>query len=187
MPYTVAYRDAGNKRREFDAYVRLLEKHGIDWSNAPRVPEPGTPNRWLYVWANQADAEKFCEDLKEETRDNKWYVRELPSDTETSAGPLTRVLIFMRRHSLGADFSLHPHSKAFIHRRFPQSRPVSSISIEWNTKSDFEQEHGPIWDHIAVVLTGLSLEQLATLGGYQVYDLMREQTVYDSEATLAAR
>jgi hypothetical protein len=77
MPYTVAYRDAGNKRHEFEAYVRLLEKRGIDWTNA-------------------------------------------------------------------------------------------------------------IWDHIAVVLTGLSLEQLAALDGYQVYDLMAEKTVYDSRAAVAA-
>src|SRR5262245_32020737 len=102
MPYTVAYADAGIKRHQFEAYVRLLEKRGIDWSNTPRVAEPGTTNRWLYVWPDRDDAEAFCEELKAETGDEKWYVREVASGTPTSRGPLTRVVILMRRHSLGA-------------------------------------------------------------------------------------
>jgi hypothetical protein len=183
MPYTVAYRDAGIKRHEFEAYVRLLEKRGIDWSNTPRVEEPGTDNRWLRVWADPREADEFCKDLQAETHDEKWYVRELANGTQPSLGALARVVILMRSHSLGADFSLHPHSRVLIRRRFPKARPVSSISIEWSTKDDFEQQHGPIWDHVAAVLTGLTLEQLGTLEGYQVFDLMRERTIYDGGAT----
>jgi hypothetical protein len=145
MSYTVAYADGGIKRREFDAYVRLLEKRGIDWSNTPRVPEPGTSNRWLHVWADKNQAESFCADLQSETRDKKWYVRELAAGTQPSVGSLAGVVILMRSQNLSADFSLHPHSRTLIRRRFPDSRPVSSISIEWTTQSDFEREHGPIW------------------------------------------
>jgi hypothetical protein len=186
MPFTVAYQDAGIKRREFDAYVRLLEKRGIDWSNTLRVPEPGTTNRWLYVWSEEQDADSFCEELKEETRDSKWYVREIAANTLASSGPLARVLILMRTHTIGADFSLHPHSRTLIRRRFPGSPMVSSISIEWSTKSDFEQQHGPLWDHVAMVLTGLSIEQLQSLDGYQIYDLLSERNIFDSQATRAA-
>ena len=58
--------------------------------------------------------------------------------------------------------------------------------LQWQfTRSDFEREHGSLWDHIAAVLTGLSLEQLATLEGYLVYDLREERTVHDSQATVA--
>lgn len=186
MPYTVAYEDAGIKRREFDVYVRLLEKRGIDWSNTVRVPEPGTSNRWLHVWADKEAAETFCAELQAETRDKKWYVRQLAAGTQPSEGSLVRVVILMRRQNLTADFSLHPHSQTLIHRRFPDAHPVSSISIEWTTKTDFERQHGPIWDHIAPVLTGLSKKQLETLGGYQVYDLKSERTVFDSQWTHAA-
>jgi len=185
MPFTVTHADAGMKRHDFDAYLRLLEQRGIDWSNTPRVAEPGSSNRWLHVWTDRHAAEQFREELQAETGDDRWYVRELPADTETNPGPLAHVLILMRRTSLGADFSLHPHSKTLIRRRFPQSRPVSSISIEWRTRSDFERDQGPIWDHIAVVLTGLSLEQLATLEGYEVYDLKGERTIYDSQMAVA--
>jgi hypothetical protein len=186
MPYTVAYQDAGNKRHEFDAYVRLLEKRGIDWSNTERVAEPGTANRWLYVWSDKKAAEDFCAEIQAETRDKKWYVRELTSGTQPSKGALTRVVILMRPQHVTADFSLHPHSRELIRRRFPDARPVSNISIEWTTKSDFEQQHGPIWEHIAMVLTGLTLDQLNSLGGYQVYDLMAEQIAFDSRTSQAA-
>lgn len=186
IPFTVTHRDAGIKRHEFEAYLRTLEKRGIDWSDTPRVEEPGTPNRWLYVWADREPAEEFCQELQAETRDDQWYVRELANGTQPSQGPLARVVILMRSHSLGADFSLHPHSRILIRRRFPQASPVSSMSIEWSTKDDFEQQHGPIWDHVAVVLTGLSLDQLQTVDGYQVYDLLRERMIYDSLATVSA-
>jgi len=156
MPYTVAYKDGGIKRHEFDAYVRLLERRGIDRSNTARVPEPGSSKRWLYVWRERKDAELFCAELQTETRDKKWHVRELAAGTQSSEGALIRVVVLMRRQSLSADFSLHPHSRTLIQRRFSNAHPVSSISIEWTTKNDFEREHGPIWDHVAMVLTGLN-------------------------------
>jgi hypothetical protein len=93
----------------------------------------------------------------------------------------------MRRNSLGANFSLHPHSWSLVQRRFPEAQIVSSISIEWSSRSDFEHQQGSFWDHVAQVLTGLSMEQLETLEGYQVYDLMSERVVYDSEETLAVQ
>src|SRR6266550_5665653 len=108
MPFTVAYADAGIKRRQYDAYLALLERRGIDWSNTRRVPESGTSNRWLYVWDILGEAETFCEELKTETRDDKWYVRELPADIRPSGGPLARVLILMRRR--GAEKRVGPRT-----------------------------------------------------------------------------
>lgn len=186
MPYTVAYEDAGMiNRHEFDAYVRLMEKRGIDWTNIPRVLELGTTNRWLYVWTDRRDADAFCADLRAETRDERWSVRELPADVKPSQGPLMPVVILMRRRSQGAEFTLHPQSSLLVRRRFPDARPVASVSIESTTMHDFEQQHCPIWEHIALVLTGLSMAQLAELGGYEVVDVRREQTV--NETALAHR
>lgn len=181
MAYTVAYQDAGIKRREFDAYLRLLEQRGIDWTNTPRVPEPGTTNRWLYVWVDRRDAEDFREAIQVETRDEKWYVHDLPDTVQPSHGPLTPVVILMRRQSLGADFALHPHSRTLVRRRFPSARLVSSVSIESNRLGDFERERGPIWEHVAQVLTGLSLPELTQLGGFRIIDPSRDQTVFESD------
>src|SRR5438874_1028591 len=110
MPFSVAYQDVEIKQHEFDAYVRLLEQRGIDWTNTPRVAEPGTTNHWLYVWENEDDASNFCRELQAETGDNRWYVRRLAELTPISTGPIAPILIQMRRQSLGMSFSLHPHS-----------------------------------------------------------------------------
>jgi hypothetical protein len=181
MSFTVTHDDSGIQRRAFDVYLGLLGRRGTDWSNAPRVPQPGHSSRWLHVWDERTKADKFCEELKRETHDDAWAVRELPAGTEVTYGPLTRVLILMRRHSLGADFSLHPHSQTLIRKRFPRARSVSSITIEWKTPDQMDQEPGGFWDHVAVMLTGLSLEELAALEGYEVYDLRAEQPVYESQ------
>lgn len=180
MPYTVAYSEAGIKRKEFDAYVRLLEKRGIDWTRAPRTPEPGTPNRWLYVWENREDADAFCAELQGETRDQKWYVRNLPDLLEASSGTLTPVIVLMRRNSLGAEFSLHPHSRALVRRRFPTARMVNSVSIETETLDDFQQQHGPIWEHVAQVLSGLDAASLTEVGGFRIVDSASDQIVFEA-------
>ena len=107
MPYTVSYRDAGIKRHEFDVYVRLLGKRGIDWTMIPRIPEPGTANRWLYVWADREEAEAFCDEIQKETRDRKWHVLPLPDSVQPSHGPLMPIVIYMTRQTLGRHLTAH--------------------------------------------------------------------------------
>ena len=57
--YTVR-KPGGNTDKEYEAYTELLEEVGIDLANAPRTPEPGTTNRWLYVWKSRPQAERFA-------------------------------------------------------------------------------------------------------------------------------
>jgi hypothetical protein len=79
--YTVKKQGA-NTDREFQAYIDLLEDIGIDVTNVPRTPEPGTTNRWLYVWTNKLLAERFARELGARLRDPSWLVHEfeLPND-----------------------------------------------------------------------------------------------------------
>ena len=182
MPYTVAHSDSGITRHEFDAYVRLLEQRGIDWTNAPRVQEPGS-NRWLYVWDNRGEAEEFCAELRRETRDDKWLVLELSPDLQPSlqpsTGPLMPVVIFRRLHSLGAEFTLDPFSRMLVKRRFPGYPPATSIDIESSTMQDLEQQHRPMFEHLALVLTNLTAKQLAQLGGYRIVDPATDETIFE--------
>jgi hypothetical protein len=142
-------------------------------------------NRWLHVWEDEQEAQAFCEEFRAETHDAKWHVEDLPASADASVGPLMPVVIYVTRQSLGSTFAIHPHSRTAIRRRFRDARPVSNIYVEYITQSDFEATHGPIWDHIAMVLTGLSAEQLAELGGYQVIDPRTERIVYDPSAAAA--
>jgi hypothetical protein len=180
MPFTVACKDAGIKRHEFDAYVRLLGKRGIDWTEIQRVPEPGTQNRWLYVWEDRQEADAFCKEIQSETRDTNWEVRVLDPSIPASRGPIMPVVINVTRQALGITAALHPHSRTAIRRRFPNARRVSSVYVEYETEAEFKHAHGPMWDEIALVLTGLTADQLQELGGYRVFDPVAEKTVYES-------
>lgn len=180
MPYTVTWSNGGFNHREFDTYLRLLRKHGIDWTQAPRVAESERQDRWLYLWQEEEEARAFCEEIRQETRDKDWSVRELEDSTAISQGPLMPVIIQMRHQSLGQTFDLHPHSSSAIRRRFPQARQASNLSIEYGRDLNIEETYGPIWDYIAIMLSGLSHEQLADLGGYQIVDLKTDSVVHES-------
>lgn len=43
-----------------------------------------------------------------------------------------------------------------------------------DTVSDFEKLHGPLWKQIVSMLTGLSWEQIAGLGGIKIYDPVKK-------------
>jgi hypothetical protein len=184
MPYTVAYSDAGLERHQMDAYVRLLEQRGLDWTNAPRVEQPGVPapgasHRWLYVFDDRHEAEDFCAALRSETHDDRWIVRPLSPAERPSTGPLTPVVIFRRLNSLGAEFTLHPFSRTLVKRRFPGAFPATTVSLELSTLPDVEQQPGARWEHLALVLTGLTAAELAQLGGYRIVDPATDETVVD--------
>lgn len=186
MPFTVATRESGTLPREFDVYVRLLESRGIDWTRAPRLPAPGVRNRWLYVWSNRREAEAFCDELRKETRNDAWFVRELSPSVQPSTGPLITVTVLMGRNRLGAEFALHPHSRVLIRRRFPWAKSVFSVAIEADSRSDFERESSPIWEHVAQMLTGLSSSELSQLGGYVVIDSAQDTMVVEGDVAVSA-
>lgn len=183
MGFTVAHH-GGTKDLEFEAYVRLLEKHGVDVANLQRVPEPGTQNRWLYVWEYRQDAEAFAAELRKSTHDRGWYVRELDREDIVSKGPLGPITIYAGQQSDGWAFDLHPQSRAMIERRFPGSCRIGSVFIGAQPNGDlegFSPEASNLLDHVALMLTGLSAEQLKEFGGYRVYDPVRHQTLRESK------
>jgi hypothetical protein len=50
----------GARDFEFKAYIRLLEKIGVNVANAQRVADPLTKKRWLYAWDKESAAKKFA-------------------------------------------------------------------------------------------------------------------------------
>ena len=87
------------------------------------------------------------------------------------------LVIQIGRQRDGCTYQLHPSSRARLRKEFPDVRPVPSVFIGYDTKSDFEALHGPLWKQIATMLTGLSWERIETLGGIQIYDPVQETEV----------
>lgn len=90
-----------------------------------------------------------------------------------------KVKILVGRQGDGCTYSLHPASRRLILQRFPGVHPAPSVFIGYETRDDFERYQGPMWGQIALLLTGLSENQLRKIGGFLIYDPMSETIIYD--------
>ena len=97
----------GTRDVEFQAYGRLLKDRGIDLDK-PRV-EDSFGRKWLYVWDNRGDAEKFAAQLRKETRNPNWEVYELVPPTpatQAAAEDSGPIVILVGRQSDGNSYEL---------------------------------------------------------------------------------
>jgi hypothetical protein len=175
MGFTVT-RPAGTNDAEFQEYARLLRQQGVDLARVPRVLEPATGRRWLYVWGTREDAEQFARTLKKRTRDKEWYTQEV--DAPPSPGPLGPVMLQLGRQGDGLVFGLHPLSPATIRSAFPGAFGVTSIFVDAQRWSDFLKGGGTLEDltwELGPVLSGLTRGQLQQLG-LEVIDSATNQT-----------
>jgi hypothetical protein len=178
----------GTKDAEFEAYARLLRQHGKHLGNLPRVPDPQNPRRrWVSVWDTEEEAQKFADELKEQTGDSAWYVA--ATAAPTSNGPFGPVLIQPARHPDGLSLALHPLSLAMIREAFADAAPAaSSTFISTQTWHDFRKTRGDLSElakEILPPLTGLSSDKLTDLG-FAVIDADTDQTwVYVPPAFVA--
>ncbi|MBY0522617.1 MAG: hypothetical protein K2R98_04440 [Gemmataceae bacterium] len=151
-----------------------------------RTPEPATANRWLYVWAKREDAERFAKELRKRTKVKSWRVDELAEDL-VSEGPLGPVDIYINCHRSGCTFGLPPNSRKLIQRKFPDARLTPRVSVGHDAADQTEGHmDGSVWDHVALILTGLTREQLEELGGYRVYEPMRDRVLRKPPSLAAA-
>ena len=178
MAYTVTHPAGFTKDFEFEAYARLLRQTGKDLGHLPRVPDPEAPERrWLYVWNNRPEAEKFARDLERQTRGTQWQV--VATAAPPSEGPFGPILLQLARRSDGLVISLHPLSLALIRDAFPNAKPAGSNTfVDSQTWSNFLGTQGTLRDlvwNILPSLTGLSSPDLTSLG-YAVVDADRDKT-----------
>ena len=187
MGFTVT-RPVGTKEAAFEAYIRLLRQQGKDLGNLPRVPDPVNPKRrWVYLWNTQEEAQRFADELKEETGDNGWHVE--ATGAPASQGPLGPILFQLARRSDGSVLALHPLSLALIREAFPDAKPgAANTIINTQTRNDFLKTQGSLTDlveEIAPSLTGLNMDQLTDLG-YAVIDADTDRTwLYVPPASVA--
>lgn len=179
MPFTVNRDDGLTKDAEFEDYVRLLRQKGVDLGKLPRVVEPKTGKRWLYVWQVEAQARAFATELSKRTG-NSWVVVKV--DAPPSEGPMGPIIIQVSRRSDGLVFGLHSLSRTIIQSAFPESKSRGAkvtVSINFDTYAQFLESYGSInnlANEIVPTLTGLDKSQLERIG----YALIEE----DSDRTL---
>jgi hypothetical protein len=173
----------GNRQRELEAYVKLLEQAGINIDDRNRV-EDSFGRKWLHVWNERSEAERFAIRLREVTGNKDWEVYDLspprPPTGEQSRRP-GPVKILVGRQSDGSTYSLHPNSLKLIRERFPQVRPHPTVFIGSDTQADYEASLGSIYNQVAIILTGLSPRMLNELGGYRVGDPLTDLVLYQSD------
>lgn len=164
--YTVR-KSEPNTGREYQAYIDLLEEIGVDIAEVPRTPEPGTTNRWLYVWRSKVEAERFARELGGRLHDPSYTVHEFesPNDERDPLAPLIIWEILTNEESL---FRLDPKSQARVMHHFPNANLAGEVSFPKQVRVDFEQQHGSVWNQVIIILTGIPEEAIDRLGGVRI-------------------
>lgn len=69
-----------------------------------------------------------------------------------------------------AFYDLDYPSEELIQAAYPDAKILDRLVVRCKTREDLVEQQRPLWPQIAVLLTGLSLEQLARLGGYRIVE-----------------
>jgi hypothetical protein len=104
-----------------------------------------------------------------------------------------KIIISVGKDWDGFTFRLRPKSKQFLKGVGPKTKSLSSrdnaeplmsqVSISFDEKKGFEVLHAPIYKYVVEMLTGISYEEIAKLGGAQFVD-ENEKVIYDTENEL---
>jgi hypothetical protein len=100
-------------------------------------------------------------------------------DVEKTNGPL---VIYVGRQHDGAVYELGPLSEIRMEDNYPHVQRLPDVMLGYEQKQDFERLHGPLWGQVALMLTGLTPEQVNNLGGVRLYE-PRTQTEWDIKLT----
>lgn len=98
-----------------------------------------------------------------------------PRKPETVEPLLIRVNLVVN----GSVYELDHSSKRRIEREFPEARGLPLVLLGFDRTEEFESLHGPLWSLAGTLLTGLSLEQIAQLGGIRIYYPREKRVVWE--------
>ena len=164
--YTVT-RSGGVTDWEFRVYIALLEEIGIDVTNVPRIPEPSTNSRWLYVWTDKRLAERFARELGLRLHDRTWVAEEI-SISSPETGPIAPLVIVAFPATKGTTFFLDSGSLARIGTHFPNVRLPGEIFLTKGTRFNDADPQSHPWDEFASTITGIPQEEIERMGGYRI-------------------
>jgi hypothetical protein len=79
----------------------------------------------------------------------------------------------------GATYGLEAPSKRRIREAYPQLDLLRAVFLGHYKDSDFDRLHPPRWKEMALLLTGLSEDQIAQMGGVRLYSPEREEVLWE--------
>lgn len=95
---------------------------------------------------------------------------------------MDKVVIQVGRQLDGYTFRLDPRSRVTHAENLPVPLPATSVfvSVDSETREGLERVYGPMWQQVAILLTGLSEAQLGSLGGSVFIDAANGQALFES-------
>ena len=87
----------------------------------------------------------------------------------------------------GGVYQLYPTSRLRVEEAFPRAKMFRSLVLHHRRDSDFEDWHGPVWERVVELLTGLTLDQIAQLGGVRIYDPEGDRVLWEWKPTPVSR
>ena len=97
---------------------------------------------------------------------------------------LERITVWVGKDWDGFTFRLRPQTRVMLRKRFPDAPMLPQMSINFEAKSGFEAIHGPIYRHVLELLTGLTSEEIDSIGGGVFVDAASELPIYDTRKEL---
>jgi hypothetical protein len=79
----------------------------------------------------------------------------------------------------GGTYQLQPWDRRRIREAFPEAVMIPSIFIQYDEKEGYERFHRPYWQQFALMLTGLTAEQIARFGGIRLWDAETEKVLWE--------
>jgi hypothetical protein len=78
----------------------------------------------------------------------------------------------------GGVYGLDPLSEDRVRETYPDALINPGLRIGYDKSADYNRYHRRYWPQIAMILTGLTPAQIDQLGGVEIRDPEREQTVW---------
>jgi hypothetical protein len=79
----------------------------------------------------------------------------------------------------GGVYMLQPWDKDRVREAFPEAVVIPTMFIGYDEAEGYERFHRPYWQQIALMLTGLTPERIARLGGIRIWDPEAQKVLWE--------
>jgi hypothetical protein len=97
-------------------------------------------------------------------------------------GPLKIAIGF---ESDGCVYELDSSSEDRVAEAYPNVPRLPAVLFGFSNRAEFQTLHGPLWPVVGELLTGLTRDQIAELGGLRIYDPVKRTLVWEWRPELA--